>query len=305
MIQTLVISNFLSHKASLLNFSEGVNVIVGPTDSGKSAVIKALKWATFNRPMGDGMRSTWGGDTCVSIRVGESVVTRFREDGANGYRIEAPSVSEFNAIKGDVPVEVAAILDLSELNLQTQFDSHFLLSNSAGEVAQVFNRVAHLDRIDSGLQNVQRWSREIQKKLEYNKESLDATKERLLAYDSLDSIEKSLLSLEEKEATRERLYLTLSSLLKTIGSLQRIDDEIEEVAFLEELDVSVCKILATIAAQKGIKKGLTELRNHCIIIKKVDKELKELESDLSEAEEEFHAALGKGSICPLCEQVIK
>ena len=41
------IVNFQSHANTKLNFDEGVNVIIGPSDSGKTAVIRAMKWIFF------------------------------------------------------------------------------------------------------------------------------------------------------------------------------------------------------------------------------------------------------------------
>ena len=67
MIQSLALKNFQSHKDTLIKFDPGVNVIVGSTDSGKSAIIRALRWLVWNRPIGDKMRSNWGGETEVII----------------------------------------------------------------------------------------------------------------------------------------------------------------------------------------------------------------------------------------------
>ena len=67
MIQSLHIKNLQSHKDSHLDFCEGVNVIVGPSDSGKSAILRALRWIVKNRPQGDVLRSHWGGETEASI----------------------------------------------------------------------------------------------------------------------------------------------------------------------------------------------------------------------------------------------
>ena len=42
------LENFQSHKNSIIDFDRGLNVIVGPSDSGKSAIIRAIKWALYN-----------------------------------------------------------------------------------------------------------------------------------------------------------------------------------------------------------------------------------------------------------------
>ena len=47
-IKTVKIHDFQSHEDSFMEFEKGLNIIVGPSDSGKSAVIRAIKWALFN-----------------------------------------------------------------------------------------------------------------------------------------------------------------------------------------------------------------------------------------------------------------
>ena len=78
MIKKLHIRNFQSHKDSRLIFSDGVNVIVGNSDSGKSAILRALNWVITNRPSGDSYISNWGGPTYVIVETEEGTVIRER-----------------------------------------------------------------------------------------------------------------------------------------------------------------------------------------------------------------------------------
>ncbi|MFR9297315.1 MAG: AAA family ATPase, partial [Aedoeadaptatus pacaensis] len=43
-IEKIILVNFQSHVYSELSLSRGVNVIVGPSDSGKTAIMRALRW---------------------------------------------------------------------------------------------------------------------------------------------------------------------------------------------------------------------------------------------------------------------
>jgi AAA15 family ATPase/GTPase len=65
MIKSLEIKNVLSHKDAKLEFCPGVNVIVGPSDHGKSALFHAFNWGAFNRPTGEAHRN-WDGGTMLS-----------------------------------------------------------------------------------------------------------------------------------------------------------------------------------------------------------------------------------------------
>ena len=53
MIKEINIKNFQSHDNTNLILDSGVNVIVGSSDSGKSAIIRALRWVTSCVPRGE------------------------------------------------------------------------------------------------------------------------------------------------------------------------------------------------------------------------------------------------------------
>jgi len=203
MIKTLTIDNFLSHKKTEMEFVPGVNVIVGGTDTGKSAIVRALKWVIENRPTGDSFRSYWGGDTKVVIDVGQEV-GRFRTDKVNQYHLKG---LEFNAVKTEVPEEVVQVLNFNAQNLQTQFESHFLLSSTPGAVASYFNQIAHLDKIDLGLSNLQSWIRDLNHSIKNNEEYIQKLDSDLEEFDSLDEIEKVVRGLEETESKVNSLGL--------------------------------------------------------------------------------------------------
>lgn len=303
MITSLTILNILSHRNTWLEFSDGVNIIVGPTDSGKSAIIKALKWLVTNRPMGDGLRSHWGGRSVVEVCLDNDVfVRRYKGNAGNSYTVGDQS---FNALKGDVPSYVSSCLNLSDINLQTQFDAHFLLTASSGEVAQYFNKIAHLNKIDTALQNIAHWYREEGKRLGYNEVSLKDALDKLVSYDVLDSIEKQLSLLEEKESERQTLVKQRQDLLTTVNSIKSVEEKIEDTLFLGDLEEQVRSLLEILKSLKEVKIRKSDLIDVVNKIEDVEKSLTLLEEKIHILEEQFHNSLGKGSVCPLCQQVVK
>ena len=150
MIEVLKLKNFQSHEKSSLEFCGGVNCIVGSSDSGKTALLRALNWVINNRPTGDSFRSHWGGDTVVDIMLDEQLIRRERTKKTNLYLIDSAydPKEEFKAFGTDVPEEVTKVLNFSSLNFQNQMDAPFLLSSGAGEVVRYLNQVVDLDVID-------------------------------------------------------------------------------------------------------------------------------------------------------------
>ena len=124
-IQSIKISNFQSHKNTTVNFVDGMNSIIGKSNAGKTAIIRAMVWVFFNKPSGDSFRSNWGGDTKVEIRLSDgAVIERIKGKSKNCYVINGKT---YKAIRQSVPDEVKAIINVSDINVQHQLDAPFLL----------------------------------------------------------------------------------------------------------------------------------------------------------------------------------
>jgi DNA repair protein SbcC/Rad50 len=174
LIQSIELQNFQSHAATCLDLHPGLNVLTGQGDSGKSAILRAIRWNQSNRirhddrPMGDSYVSDWAKsigakgattlleDCRVTIAKPEGTCSRFREapkgkgdKERNGYDLNG---QRFEAIGVTVPDPVTQFFNWSPVNVQRQQDKAFLLSESAGEVASFLNRTVRLDAIDTHIQ---------------------------------------------------------------------------------------------------------------------------------------------------------
>ncbi|GAF15365.1 DNA double-strand break repair Rad50 ATPase [Bacillus sp. JCM 19045] len=82
--------NFQSHQDTSIQFDQGLNVIVGQSDSGKTAVLRGLRWALFNLPRGTDFLKV-GADfvrVTVTLTNGTKIV-RERTSSKNRYKIQA------------------------------------------------------------------------------------------------------------------------------------------------------------------------------------------------------------------------
>lgn len=200
MIKRVELTNFQSHPNTVLPFHPGVNVIVGASDSGKTAILRAMRWAIWNRPTGDSFRSSWGGATTVKITTEElDDVARARTDKENSYWLQADELKAFGA---DVPEEIQKALNINEINFQQQLDRPFLLDDNPGAVAAHFNRIAHLDRIDNSTALVKKWTTALNQQIRDGQRQMIQLTETLEKYGNLDRIEKEI---EEAEALLRRL----------------------------------------------------------------------------------------------------
>ncbi len=287
MINSIYIQNFQSHKDTKLEFSDGVNIIVGGSDSGKTAVLRALRWLVWNRPSGEAFRSDWGGDTGVVVDTDGHTITRSKTDKTNGYALDD---TLFTAFGTEVPEDIQKLLRLNDINLQSQLDSPFLLSKSAGEVAAHFNKVAHLEKIDTSLQSISSWLRRLERDVDAQEAALTDNQERLQEYADIDKIETHVELLEQDQ---ERLQNQFAAILRLEKAKDNIIHYSKEISVLEPFilaEAHVKELLDHQAKAREVNDRVKTLQNAVRQITALDKEIQQ-QSDVLRAEKQVNEML--------------
>ncbi len=273
MIKALTIKNIQSHKGTEITFDPGVNIIVGPSDSGKTAILRALRWLIRNQPSGDVLRSNWGGESVVHIETDTDRIDRWKHNYENAYRL---NTTTFEAIRTDVPQEVNEALNMGEVNLQRQLDSPFLISETAGDVAKHFNRVARLDKIDTGLQNVNRWITQIVKILEFKRGEKDRYTEQLKQYDHLEKFEASVEVLEALEQRRNTLVRNVATIKRLLTSYQQVEKDITDLTESIKEESKIDSILDLYDDRKSFEEKINGINSILDSIEESNTELNQL-----------------------------
>lgn len=308
MINSIQITNFQSHEDTELEFSPGVNVLVGPSDSGKTAIVRALRWLVWNRPQGEAFRSNWGGDTEVTLFLndkfddyGGDIISRSRAKD-NSYSMGKLTLGfkdEFKAIRAEVPEEIEQALNLDEINLQQQLDRPFLLDESPGEVAKHFNKIAHLDVIDRGLQNVQRDIRQFDQNISSSESQLESLKEDLVEFDYLEELETKIQRLEQLDKTRDALLQESDDLEECISQIQRVEDELKKYDKILGLSEIVNSTLELFKGKASLMADIGELEKHLFKIESTENSVSVVQKSLGKMEQEFKDNFPE--ICPFFE----
>ncbi len=215
MIKTASIKNLQSHKNSILEFDKGLNVIIGKTDSGKTAIMRALRLVIENRPTGDGFRSNWGGDTSVVIETFEgSEISRIKTKNKNSYELDG---MEFLAFGQNIPEEITKALNMDDVNLQQQMEGVFLLSKSPGDIASYFNKIGKLDKIDSSIQFIQKSINTTNQSIKNSEFNVKTYNEKLENFVNLEVFETDLQKVEDVLAQYNTIKFNISSLSNLIS----------------------------------------------------------------------------------------
>ena len=268
MIQEIHIENYQSHKDTTIELSPGVNMITGPSDSGKTAIVRALQKLNWNRPTGDNFCSTWGGKTKIEVLADDAYVG-YTKDGNESEYLLGDKV--FKAFGTTVPDEIQKALNLTEINVQQQLDSPFLLTESAGTVAQHFNKLAKIDKIDSTRKNIESNIRSIQSEIEHTKNDIKKLEVKLSEYPDLIKIENELELLEELNLQLTTYSNSKQKLITVLKQVKSVKKQIKAASNIIQYEKQVNKILNLFEKKnelKQLKRDLESLVNNLTVIDK-------------------------------------
>lgn len=246
MIKSIKLKNIQSHENTRLELDKGINCIVGSSNNGKSAILRGLYWARYNRPLGiDTLASHWAlnkkgeltDEMSATIHNENGVVCRKRTKTENQYIVNDEIL---NVVKSDVPAKVEQILKLSDTNIQRQLDAPFLLSETSGEVAKYFNHVVRLDIIDKVLTNAESSRRRTKSDIEATEKIIKEQEQKREKYDWLNSVEKLLRKWDTVKENNDELKSKSENLQSTLESFaenkQKVGKYIDIVAQKDKLE---------------------------------------------------------------------
>lgn len=296
MLDAVKIKNFQSHEASELQFSPGVNVIIGPSDAGKSAVFRALIWGISNRPLGDAFRSEWGGETRVVLRTTDNItVERTKDKNKNSYFVNG---TELKAFGSDPPESVQEALLMDEVNIQNQTDPPFLFVNSPGEVAQMLNKAASIDDIDRAINGLRRGLTHLRQSIKQKEEQLQKQKEEIKQYKDLPALESKIEELETLEKKEQELYRSSVRLERQLNSAKNLREEIDNTKDTKKPLQLIAETQELNINRSAIAK---QFRRFSHLIKdaiRKQQEINKIQDKISILQNQYNQLAPK--ICPLC-----
>ena len=230
-LTSLSLINFQAHKDTHIEFDPHITAIVGSSDSGKTSILRSLYWVLQNKPAGVQMVSFWNrkkdgspkGTTASILRVGDHTISRVRSPERNGYDWDS---QELSAIGRDVPEKITDYLNLSDINISRQFDRHFLLSESSGEVARRLNELVRLDIIDKTLSQTEKDKRVAKKEVAEAQEAISLYQKKLDALSWVGKAEVLVKELEQAEAYQEQAEEGSRKLTNALSGLKTYTDTI-------------------------------------------------------------------------------
>lgn len=290
-IKRLVVDNFQSHQHTEVEFGAGLNAIVGPSDQGKSALVRALRWVLYNEPRGTSFIRV-GAKVCkVSVEFDDGiVVTRLRSTtGKNQYLLAAPGQDEmiFEGFGSDVPAEISQATGVrkiwvdehtkSELNLGAQLDGPFLLSENGAIRAKVIGQLGGVHLLDWAQRSVNTELRRLRDEESRTQERLEQLAEALKAYEHLPELQERMVRIAGLLQQAEEIGQRVTELSALQQELQENSSALTETA----------RVLAGLAGIAEARERLQQLEE-CA---REYREMEQLQEEISQVDDRIKRAL--------------
>lgn len=163
-LKKIELNGFQNHISTTLKLHEGLNIIKGETDSGKSAIIRALQWVFFNTPLGDAFINEKTGDCQVIVTFEEGLkVERYKSKTDNYYSLQKRkngSIKVFRAFGRNVPEEIQKAVNMKDINIQKQIEMPFFIGEKASQRGKLINNILHMEESQTSIKKINSFIRE-------------------------------------------------------------------------------------------------------------------------------------------------
>lgn len=209
-IKKVNLKNFQSHKNTTLEFDRGLNIIVGASDSGKTSILRAIKWALYNDPAGDYFIREGESECSVTIYFSDkSKIKRYRSKSKNTYLVYDKDDNEikYEGFGTSVPEEVVNLTGIKKIlldkdnskaiNISDQLEGAFLLSEKNSTKANSIGYLVGVDVIDDALRETLKDSRNLSNQEKLIDNDINKLKEELRQYEYLEEMNIKIKKINE------------------------------------------------------------------------------------------------------------
>lgn len=172
-IKHVEIKNFQSHEYTIVEFKDGLNTIIGESNSGKTSILRAIRWCIDNDPKGSDFITTGRDDCSVTVVFddGTSITRKRTRTDAGSYEVLGKTIQPdgtvsqwtqtYKGFANNIPIDIVNIHQMpkinltkdicTHLNMMSQLDGPFLVTESPQVKAAIIGRLTGTQIIDLGI----------------------------------------------------------------------------------------------------------------------------------------------------------
>jgi exonuclease SbcC len=268
-IKQIQIQGFESHLNSIINLSPNLTVVTGSTDSGKTAIIRALRWFAFNDPQGENFLFTLkdlngnikkqAEQVSVSITFNDNVtITKTRRNKKTTYKH-----SNYNSVyeKSELPEELKEKLQLAKhcyndyetcLNFAYQLDAPFLLSESGSTGAKILGKLAGAEKIDKAISKTTKLIFKEREDKKHNEKLIEQFENNLQDYKGIDELKQKLDICNSLILDLEKNINALNVLANLLKQYKKYDLTLKNIEYKLVSYINLNNIKTTFDCTEGL-----------------------------------------------------
>lgn len=275
-IEKAVFENFQSHEYTELNFSKGLNIFIGESRQGKTAILRGFHWVYENKPTGKRIIRKGADYARVTLFLSNGyIISRYieaKDNGKNGYEITDPTTGETTFHNTKILPEVQSLLGYSpfvidedlkfNLNFQKQGDSWFLIGDnySSSVKAKMIGAIYGTQHADAVLRDLDSEERKVNEQIKLMDKEVELFNERIKKYDYLEDVEKTIQVVEKLVLEIENLKERYNQIYTKHQKYNKLKSEIDEnkaivksLNHIPELKIELEKIKVQAEKERQLK----------------------------------------------------
>lgn len=318
-LDRLTVTNFQSVEKADIELG-GFTVIVGPSNSGKSALLRALRAATRNSVPASAVRV---GKTMFTVGLETEEGARVsieRGKSHSTYRVTPPEKEEqvFTKAGRTVPDDVQTALAMPlptgpDLVFSFQIDPPFLLSETGTVAAKTLGDLTNVSKLHEASREANRRRLEASKIVKIREDDAvgcaSAMQTRfgdLPAHNSAVKTARTMLGEVKDQARRRDTLISLLEALSTIEAAERdIRTRLDTLPEPADIDFLSEKAGSLLADRHALLDSIDTIAKITHAEDVLNRELKDAADAEVQYEREHHEALVQAGQCPTCGQEVK
>jgi energy-coupling factor transporter ATP-binding protein EcfA2 len=236
-IRKILLRNFMSHRETVLEPAEGVTLLLGPNNCGKSAIVEALKVLSANEGKDWFIRHS-APETSIQLEITEAdgkkhSIQWTKKVGTGGwYEIDGTRYERLNRTVPDDLKEILRLQSVGEIHphFGEQKHSLFLIDEKAPEVARFFSAgtdISLLMGMQAELSSEKRSARQDKTRITTERDRFQ-NHERIL--EPLPELEIRLQEADRAHRELENALEKQKQVRQTVPQLLEAMDELEQLS---------------------------------------------------------------------------
>ena len=241
-IEKVELKNFQVHEKLEVNFTDGVNAILGPSNSGKTSILRAINWVLYDTPKGANFITSGKPSCSVTVHLSNGFsITRARSRSSSGsYKLKLPNgeVKEFRGFSNNIPSMITNAHQMPEitivdkkyrLNVANQLDGPFMIGASSNDKMNIIGALADTDRADKLAKELKGEAQQSASVVKLLEKELDEINEKIESFSDITLIEQSIKKIENIEDVIKKSVSNIELISKIKDKYKAIDDKISYI----------------------------------------------------------------------------